>query len=57
MEESILKMDTLILPASERVPYVKGYFYTNFVDNQFIFEREEIAREKFLSARGQMHHS
>ena len=54
MEESILKMDTLILPASERVPYVKGYFYTNFVDNQFIFEREEIAREKFLSARGQI---
>ena len=43
-----------MLPLSERVPYVKGYFYTDFVDNQFIFEREEIARKKFLSARGQI---
>jgi hypothetical protein len=44
----------LVLPASDRVPYVKGYFYKDFINNQLIFEKEEIARNKFLSVRGQI---
>jgi hypothetical protein len=47
-------MDTLMLPFSDRVPYVKGYFYKGFVENQFMFEKEEIARKRFLSVTGQI---
>jgi hypothetical protein len=44
-------MDTIILPFSERVPYVKGYVYVTYT-GQFVFEREEIARKKYISVPG-----
>lgn len=46
-------MDTIFLPFSDRVPYVKGYVYADYSGN-FIFEREEIARRKYISIPGQI---
>ena len=47
-------MDTLILPFSDPVPYVKGYFYIEYLNHTFVFEKEEKAQQRFLSVPGQI---